>query len=56
MPKFGTKNALVEYFWPKMAYLDIFGLEFKQKLLPYLKSEPLNLSNCKILWNDENGT
>ena len=26
MLKFGTKN--VEYFWPKMRYLGIFGLEF----------------------------
>ena len=27
-PKFGTKNALFWYFWTKMAYLGIFGLEF----------------------------
>ena len=46
MLNFGT---LVEYFWPKMPYLGISGLEFKQKLLWYLKSAPLNLSNCKIL-------
>ena len=41
MPKFGTKNDLFEYFWPKMPYLGIFGLELK-KLLSYLKSAPLN--------------
>ena len=28
MPKFGTKNAWFGYFWPKMPYLGIFGLEF----------------------------
>ena len=28
MPKFGTKNALFGCFWPKMPYLDIYGLEF----------------------------
>ena len=27
MPKFGTKNALFEYFWLKMPYLGIFGQE-----------------------------
>ena len=43
--KFRTKNALFGYFWPKIPYLDIFGLEFF--LLPYLKSAPLNLSNGK---------
>ena len=54
MLKFGIKNDLFEYFWPKMPYLDIFGLEFLKKLLSYLKSAPLNLPNCKILWNNEN--
>ena len=38
MSKFGTKNAL----------LGIFGLEFEEKLLSYLKSALSNLSNCKI--------
>ena len=28
MPKFWTKNALFGYFWPKMSYLGIFGLDF----------------------------
>ena len=28
MPKFKTKNAIFVYFWPKMSYLLIFGLEF----------------------------
>ena len=50
MSKFGTRNALFGYFWPKMPYLDIFGLESKKKRLSYSKSAPLNLSNCKILW------
>ena len=27
MPKFGTKFALIGYFWPKMPYLCILGLE-----------------------------
>ena len=31
IPKFGTKNALLEYFWPKMPYLGIFGQELKKK-------------------------
>ena len=31
-----------------MPYLGIFELEFKKKLLSYLKSAPSNLSNCKI--------
>ena len=55
MLKFGTKNALYEYFWPKTPYLGIFGQELKKKLMSYLKSAPLSLSNCKILWNNENG-
>ena len=53
--KFETKNALFEYFWPKMPDLGTFGLEFKKrKLLSYLKLAPLNLSNCKISWNNKN--
>ena len=35
-----------------MLYLDIFGLEIKKKLLSYLKSAPLNLSNCKVSRNN----
>ena len=31
-----------------MPRVGIFGLEFKQKLLSYLKSAPSNLSSCKI--------
>ena len=38
MPKFGTKNALFGYFWARSL----------AKLLPYLKSAPLNLSIGKI--------
>ena len=41
MPKFGTKSALLRYFWAKMFL----------KLLSYLKSVPSNLSNCKISKN-----
>ena len=37
MLKFGTKNALFEYFWPKMLYLGILG-RILTKLLSYLKS------------------
>ena len=49
MPKFGTKNALFGYFWTKMLYLGIFGLELKKKrIFSYLKSIPSNLSNCKF--------
>ena len=29
--KFGAKNALFDYFWPKISYLGIFGMEFKMK-------------------------
>ena len=55
MLRFGTKNAFFEYFWPKNLYLVIFGLEIKKKkLLSYLKSAPLNLCNCKTLWNNKN--
>ena len=39
MLKFGTKSALFGYFWARI----------RKKLLPYLKSAPSNLSNCKIL-------
>ena len=47
--KFGAKNTLFGYFWPKMPYLNIFGLELKnKKLLSYLKSAPSNLPICKI--------
>ena len=28
MPKFGTKTALLGYFWPEMPYLGNFGQEF----------------------------
>ena len=54
MLRFGTKCGLFEYFWPTVLYLDIFGLEFKKKLLWYFKSAPLDLSNCKRLWNNKN--
>ena len=33
MLKFRTKNAIFGYFWPKMPYFDIFGLEFKKKTI-----------------------
>ena len=39
---------------PKIPYLGILGLELKKKLLLYLKSAPSNLTNCEILWNNEN--
>ena len=32
MLKFGTKNDLIEYFLPKMPYLDVFGLELKKTI------------------------
>ena len=40
MPNFNTKNALHGYLSPKMFYLGISGQEFKEKLLPDLKSTP----------------
>ena len=55
MLKFATKNVLFEYFWPKMLSLGICGIELRKNLLSCLKSSPLNLSNCKISWNNENG-
>ena len=30
MPKFGTKNVLLGYFWQKIPYLGIFWQEFKK--------------------------
>ena len=44
---------------PKMYDSGIFRLEFekkkkKKKILSSLFSVPSNLSNCKILWNNEN--
>ena len=36
-----------------MPYLGIFGQEFFKKVLSYLKSPHLNLSNCRISWNNE---
>ena len=44
MPKFGTKNHLLAYFWATIC----------KKLLSYLKSAPSNLFNCKIYWKNEN--
>ena len=38
---------------PKMYDSGIFRLEFEKKILSYLFSVPSNLSNCKILWNNE---
>ena len=48
MPKFGTKNAILGYFSPKMLYFGIVEQEFKKKLFSYLKSASLNLSIGKI--------
>ena len=39
IPKFGTKNALFEYFWA--------GIFFK-RLLSYLKSAPSSLSKMSL--------
>ena len=39
MLNFGAESALVSYFCARIL----------KKLLPYLKSAPLKLSNCKIL-------
>ena len=30
MPKFGTENGFIWYFWPKMPYLGIFDQEFQK--------------------------
>ena len=37
----------------KLPYLSTFGLEFKKKLLSYLKSAPSDLSNWKISWKNK---
>ena len=37
-PKFGTKNVLFGYFWARIL----------QRLLPYLKSAPSNLSKMSL--------
>ena len=39
MLNFGAESALDSYFWTRIL----------KKLLSYLKSAPLKLSNCKIL-------
>ena len=39
--KFGTKNAVFGYFWPKMFYLDIFQLEFENNYCYILNQHPL---------------
>ena len=41
-----TKKQKCLNLGPKVLYLGIFGLEFKKKLLSYLKPTPSNLSNC----------
>ena len=43
IPEFGTKNALFGYIWARI-------------LKNYLKSEPSNLSNCKILRKNKNAS
>ena len=48
MPKFGTKNAILGYFSPKMLYFGIVEQEFQKKLFSYLKSASLKLSIGKI--------
>ena len=50
--KFNKKNIL--NFEPKIFYLGVLGSSF-EKLLPYLKSVPSNLFDCKISCKDENG-
>ena len=35
MPKFGSKNALFWYFWPKMLYLGVFRLGFKKGIVRF---------------------
>ena len=37
-----------------MPYMGIFGQELEKKLLSYVKSEPSNLSICKILRKNNN--
>ena len=40
MLKFGTKNALFEYFWPKMLYLGIFGQNFNKAIVIFEIKHP----------------
>ena len=49
-----NQKCLIWVFLTKRLSMGILGLEFYKILSSYLKSEPLNLSNCKILWNNEN--
>ena len=53
MPKFGTKMPFLSIFDQECLIWVFLGKNFK-KLLWDLKPAPLNLSNCKISWNNEN--
>ena len=52
--KIWDQNALFGYFWPKMPYLDIFGIEVSKNLFWYLKSAPSNLPNKRSLTHTVN--
>ena len=48
MPKFGTKNAFIGYYWPKMLYLGFLGKYLKKTIvifeistLKFVKNESL---------------
>ena len=55
MPKFGTKNALFGYFWPKMLYLGNFGQEFKKKYCHIWNQHPQICQNVSLTYTIDFG-
>ena len=55
MPYLGIFDGkcLIWAFLTKNALFGKFSVRIFKKLLSYLKSAPLNLSNCKILWRNK---
>ena len=57
--KMWDKNALFEYFWPKISYLDIFGLELKKSYFRIWNQHPwicLIAKSCEIMKMPKFGT
>ena len=53
LSKLKTKIDLFGYFWPKMSYLPLFGLEFEKNIVIY-ETSLLNLSCSKVLCKNKN--
>ena len=53
LPKLKTKIALFGYFWPKMSYLALFGLEFEKNIVIY-ETSLLNLFCSKVFCKNKN--